>query len=268
MIMITEKNKKIQKLAPVRIFEQAVEQIRKLIEDGILVIGEKLPTEQALCEQLNVSRSSVREALRVLEAEGLVEVKRGSGTYVVQNRSTKNAPNELAHWLEQREETLEQVLEIRGSIEGLTASLAAVRANEETLANIEAILEKQSQVIRELSNTGVECFDVLAQLDAAFHIAISSASGNDIAGEIISHILPAFNESNKAVLYLCHRAGSIEVEHRKIMDALIARDPIAAEKAMREHILQVRNEILTFKDPDRHASKENVTEQSSIIGQS
>jgi DNA-binding GntR family transcriptional regulator len=140
----------------------------------------------------------------------------------------------------------------------LTASLTAVRADDVTLANIEAILEKQAQVITELNSTGVECFDVLSQLDAEFHLAISNASGNDIANEIVSHILPAFNESNKAVLYLCHRAGNLETEHRAIMDALIARNPVAAEAAMRDHLIQVRDSILTFKGPDLEESNINL----------
>ncbi len=76
---------RLQKVAPVRIFEQAVEQLRELIMTGRLLPGDRLPTEQELCRQLSIHRSTVREALRVLEAEGLVECG-GYGRYVIDNQ--------------------------------------------------------------------------------------------------------------------------------------------------------------------------------------
>ncbi len=236
----------LQKIAPFRVFEQAVEQIRELISAGTWVPGQRLPTEQDLSIQLNVSRSSVREALRVLEAEGLVEVKRGSGTYVCEPRANRRMGSDLARWLEQREETIEQVLQVRESIEGLSASLAANHATNNEIEDIQAILTNQITKVNELVDEN-ERIKELAILDAAFHIAISTASGNDIAEEIISHILPAFNESNKAVLYLSRRAPRMIKEHGEIMAALKARDSAAAEKAMREHIRRVREEIVTLK---------------------
>lgn len=237
---------KLQKVFAVRIFEQAVEQIRSLIEGGELAAGEKLPNEQELSRQLNVSRSSVREALRVLEAEGLVEVRRGSGTYVTLRPNLAQRRSELAHWLEQREETLEQVLQVRESIEGLAASLAAARVTPSALAELRAIVDEQAALAPCLADGSEDVLDALARLDAAFHLAISSASGNDIAHEIITHILPAFNESNKAVLYLGCRADQMETEHAEILAALESGDAAAAERAMRMHILQVKKEILAI----------------------
>lgn len=73
-------------------------------------------------------------------------------------------------------------------------------------------------------------------MDTAFHLAISTASGNDIAEEIISHILPAFTEGYKAVLYLSHGGPKIIREHLRIIEALESHNTVAAEKAMREHI--------------------------------
>ena len=90
------------KVAPVRVFEQAVGQIRELIVTGAWAVGEKLPTEQDLGRQLEVSRSSVREALRVLEAEGLVEVKRGLGTFVCARPTVRPAPGSAGRWLSHR----------------------------------------------------------------------------------------------------------------------------------------------------------------------
>lgn len=240
---------KLQKLAPVRIFEQAVEQIRDLISSGALTEGEKLPAEQELSRQFGVSRSSVREAMRVLESEGSIEIRRGSGAFICA-RSTVNRRSELLHWLEQREETLEQVLEVRESIEALAAALVARTASAEVLAEIRAIVEEQVVLTSQVDGDGNLDIAALTRLDALFHLAVSSASGNDIAHEIISHLIPAFNESNKAVLYLGHRAKKMESEHYQILAALEARDPKAAAEAMRSHIQQVKKEILDIQ-PDR-----------------
>ncbi len=236
---------RLYKVAPVRIFEQAVGQLRELISSGGITPGEKLPTEQDLGRQFNVSRSSVREALRVLEAEGLVEVKRGLGTFVSPRSSARSTPKDLVLWLEQRGETLEQVLQVREAIEGLTAALAAARASQKQMEEIRSILEEQQRIIEQQSPDGDECVDELSRLDLAFHLAIANASGNDIANEIISHIIPAFQGSNRAVLYLCKRAKKMEIEHNEVLIALEARDPAAAETAMRNHISRVTSDTLS-----------------------
>ncbi len=238
---------KLQKLAPVRIFEQAVEQIRDLIVSGALASGEKLPPEQELSRQLGVSRSSVREALRVLEAEGSIEIRRGSGAFICTRLVPNQRRGELLSWLAQREETLEQVLEVRESIETLTASLAARAASPESLAEIRGLVEEQKKLSQHLNGDGDAEIDSLARLDALFHPAVSGASGNDIANEIISHLIPAFNESNRAVLYLGQRAQKMDCEHQAILAALEARDPAAAAEAMRAHIEQVRKVILDIQ---------------------
>jgi GntR family transcriptional repressor for pyruvate dehydrogenase complex len=247
MFANTSEPPRLSKVLPVRIFEQAVEQIRDLIASGAIVPGEKLPTEQDLGRQFNVSRSSVREALRVLEAEGLVEVKRGLGTFVCQKPAARATPNDLSHWLELRGETLEQVLQVREAVEGLTAALAAVHASAAQLDEIRAIVMQQERMIAKISADGEEQAEELSRLDVAFHLAIGAASGNDIANEIISHIIPAFQWSNRAVLYLCKRAQKMDKEHNDVLSALEARDPAAAETAMRNHISRVRVDTLIHR---------------------
>ena len=237
---------KLHKVTSVRLFEQAVGQIRELIKNGTWSVGQKLPTEQSLSQEFNVSRASVREGLRVLEAEGLIEVKRGSGAYVCDSRNKYREKGEIESWLEQREETLEQVLQVRESIEGLAASLAALEASDVELDEIAAILSRQKYVVLEQGNEEKRLKE-LAVLDAAFHMKIGSSSGNDIVEEIISHILPAFTEGNKALLYLSHRGKLLIEEHGRIMEALLSRSPETAEKTMRDHIRRVRKEIVEIK---------------------
>lgn len=246
----TTTSPRMQKLSPVRIFEQAVEQIHDLISTGALTAGQRLPPEQELSHQLGVSRSSVREALRVLESEGTIEIRRGSGAFISTRPATITQRGELRNFLEQREETLEQVLEVRESIEALAASLVASTASSEKLLEIHVIVEEQDALLDKWLEADSELdIDALARLDALFHLAVSGASGNDIVNEIINHLIPAFNESNKAVLYLGRRAKNMESEHHQILAALENRDASAAAEAMRVHIQQVKKAILDIQ-PD------------------
>ncbi|MCK4897409.1 MAG: FadR family transcriptional regulator, partial [Anaerolineales bacterium] len=140
---------KFQKLSSIRVFEQAVEQIRELILSGAFTPGEKLPAEQELSRQLDVSRSSIREALRVLEAEGIIEVKRGAGAFVASNPFQNAIRSEYVRWLAKREESLIQLLQVRESMEGLTAGLAASRADKEVIEKLRVNVERQTTIIEE-----------------------------------------------------------------------------------------------------------------------
>ena len=253
--MLNPNDSKLVKIAPRRVFEQAVEQIRSLIADGSFPPGSKLPTEQELVRQFGVSRSSAREAMRVLEAEGLIEVVHGSGAYVTQDPGSSNRADALAKWLGEQEQTLEQVLQVRESIEGLTASLSAIMASEAALLDLRDILDQQQIILQRAGDNAGESLDELARLDASFHLAISQTSGNEIAREIISHILPSFTVSNKALLFVFKRAKRMEREHRAILEAMEARDPAKSEKAMRLHISRLKKEVMALKRKDPQLEK-------------
>jgi len=235
-----------KKLEPKRIFEQVVHQIRELIVNGKLNPGDRLPPEQELEKKLNVSRSSIREALRVLEVEGFVEVRRGSGTYIASSTGKQRTKGEIATWLEQREELLVQVLEVREYLEGLAAALCAENATDEELAGIRTLLANMGKIVPE--NVAGREIDInrMVELDSKFHLAISQASGNDVSNEIISQIIPAFQEGNKAVIYVSDQVDATLRDHQAILAGIEARNPKAAEEAMRTHIARVRRLIQTI----------------------
>ena len=235
---------KLKSLTPVRIFEQVVDQIRGLILSGDLRPGERLPSEQELEKQLNVSRSSVREALRVLEFEGLVEVRRGSGTYISEYSGLANGRIEVAKWLKSRGESLSEFLQIREYIEGLSCSLAAQHVNADIKSELIEVHNELCKMIDSSEKTESIDVDRLAELDTQFHLAIGRASGNSLVNELISFVVPAFQHGNKAIIYMGSPLASMESDHKKILTAIEAGDPLAAEQTMRKHIVRVRNEIV------------------------
>ncbi len=233
-----------QKVAPIRIFEQAVEQLRELISSGRLKPGDRLPTEQVLCRQLNISRSTVREALRVLEAEGWVEVRRGMGSFIVERPVTILPRTEVRQWLENNRTAFEQVIQVRESIEPSTAELAALNCTTEELQNIQNLLAEMAVRIDQIRQGGDDAqYSQLAQVDASFHKAIAEASDNDLMVELIAQIMPAFNQSNYAVLFFMGRMDMILREHQAIVNAIAAGDAAAARQTMQEHLYQVRRSI-------------------------
>jgi GntR family transcriptional repressor for pyruvate dehydrogenase complex len=232
---------KLQRVNQTRIFEYASDQIRQLIQDGQLKPGEKLPTEQELCNALDMGRSSIREAIRVLEAEGLIEVRRGAGTYVTAKPQKLLGTIEAVDWLKPRKESLLQILQIRQCIECLTVQLVAQFRPEELITELEQLIAKLAELV-EKDEHEID-FGLISEVNMDFHLAISKASGNDIAYEFLRHLLSSFSESNKAVISIEITLNHQISEHQAILDAIKAGDCVLAEQTMRAHLDRVIKEV-------------------------
>ena len=168
----------LQTLEPKRLYRQIADQLRQLIASGEFAVGARLPAERDLAKQLGVSRPSVREALIALEVEGRVEVRTGSGVYVLDRsklRSSHALPPEALGW-----GPLE-LIRARRVVEGETAALAAMAAKR---ADREAISRALEQM-RALAARGVMPLDA----DRAFHVAIVQAGGNAVLTETVQGFL-------------------------------------------------------------------------------
>ncbi|RMF47458.1 MAG: FadR family transcriptional regulator, partial [Deltaproteobacteria bacterium] len=133
-------------IRPKKISEEIVEQIRNLISEGQLKPGDRVPSERELASVLGVSRPSVREAIMVLEAMGLVESRQGGGTYV-RSLTESSLADPLTSMVEKNPKMLYDLAEVRMGIETWSAYLAAQRATEEDIARIEELfreMERQS----------------------------------------------------------------------------------------------------------------------------
>ena len=213
-----------------------VASIRRMISDGELHPGDRLPIEPKLAEQLGVSRGSLREGVRALSSMGVLETRQGSGTFVTDlDAHLLLSPVELLVDL-QRSAGAQQVHSVRRVLETHAAGLAAVLMNEEQLAEAARILDRSEAAIE----AEIIDHDAVMEQDIAFHAVIGRASGNDILAALISAL------SSKTVRGRLWRAISDEAavaitlrEHREILDAMRARDPDGARIRMAAHLLAV-----------------------------
>jgi DNA-binding FadR family transcriptional regulator len=216
----------LQIVEPRRLYRQIADQLRALIAGGEFTVGARLPAERDLSRQLGVSRPSVREALIALEVEGWVEVRTGSGVYVLDRSRHAPGPVAAAEW-----GPLE-LIRARRAVEGETAALAAALGRRK---DIEA-MTRAIAAMREMAERNV----LPLEGDRAFHLAVVDACGNAVLSETVQ----TFWNSRKGPIYM--RLGdhfenpkswrSAIAEHEAIRDAIAERDPHAARAAMHDHL--------------------------------
>jgi GntR family transcriptional repressor for pyruvate dehydrogenase complex len=219
-----------------RIYERIVEQIQALIADGALKAGDQLPPERELAETFQVSRTSVREALRALEMSGLIEGRQGGGTFV-RTPSASDLIQPLASALLAGKRELVDVLEVREMIEPALARKAALRASAEQIVELEQILGRQA--------AKVERGESYPEEDAAFHDLIAVAAGNPLMPRLLSVVMDLLRELRAGYLQGGDRPQRSLNGHRQILDAVRHRDGEAAFQATLAHISQVRERLVS-----------------------
>lgn len=218
-------------LAPIinkRLYQQVAERIRRQIESGALVAGDRLPAEKELALQLGISRPTVREALVALEIAGFVEIRTGSGTYVCHRGKL------LPPMLDAGPGPFE-LLHARLLIEGEVASEAAMRATADDLTAIEATLVEMEEMVQ----AGVHS----RAADQKFHVLIANVSGNSVLAELVSSLWqgmfsPMFYKMSELTDLIANQARAL-AEHKAIFSALVTHDPVGARAAMRHHLKSV-----------------------------
>lgn len=222
-----------------RLYERIVDQIERRILAGDLKIGDQLPAERELAEQFAVSRTAVREAIKTLREKGLVEIRLGRGTFVTSGAA--GAVRRSLGLLLKTENGFVNLEEVREILEPEIAALAATRISEEYItAMTEAV---------ETMDTALDNVEIFVEADLDFHLALAEATQNPIIPSLMDSIIDLLREQRK-------RTGNVEgglargqYHHKKILEAVIQRDPQAARKAMQDHLQQVRE--------DTYASAQN-----------
>lgn len=201
--------------------DQVIAQLRAQITSGEWPVGSRIPTEPQLVEQLGVARNTVREAVRALAHNGLLDIRQGSGTYVL-------ATSELAGVMHRRFAAADtrHVSELRSALESAAARLAAQRRTERDLAHLDAALDRRE---RAWESGDAEAF---VEADATLHLAVVAASHNEVIAELyadLGQVLRAFLRADMG--------GELRpenyVDHARLVEAIRAgdSDTAAAEAA-------------------------------------
>lgn len=212
-------------------------QIERAIRNGDFEPGERLPSERELVETFGVSRVSVREAIRSLEALGFVRVHQGRGAFVTDRRSGFGEP--MARWLEMHRDEVLELLGVRGALDELAAGLAVEHHDAEKVDAIVAAHEAFSAAVEADAPTAE-----LVAFDIDFHLAIAEASGYRLLYDLLSDLHSYLAESRHVALAPAGRPAQSAAEHAKIVEAILARDAALARLAANRHIASVR-EIVT-----------------------
>ena len=243
--------KQLQPIEQTTVTEVVARRLIQLLSDGILRPGDRLPPERDLAQQLRVGRSTVREAVKLLTMSGILEARRGDGTYVRQDFTSFLSQH--INWpvlLSSRE--VDMIVEVREGLEVKAARLAAMRATPE---EIEAIA-----VYRELEHMVKGDLERQTENDLQFHYAIAKAAHN----ELLSTLMLSLRDILRQYILLSNQlADPVEtalVEHEPIYRAIAAREPDAAERAMMNHLARSKRWIV--EAGQGAAPGDNTTEES------
>jgi len=219
-----------------RLADQIYGHLLEAIAGGRYEANDRLPTEKQLAESYEVSRPVVREALMRLQADGLIISRQGAGTFIAKRPSRRvielAKAQDIADFL--------RAMEVRDALEGQSARLAAERHSAEQMASITAALAAMRGALESGTAT--------SELDFAFHRAVAVASGNLMFVEILDALNRTIAGGMGVALGLTkegtrERMQRVIDEHVRIHEAILSREPMSAEIAMRYHIDQARKRL-------------------------
>ncbi|MBU3182168.1 FadR/GntR family transcriptional regulator [Clostridium psychrophilum] len=228
----------VNKIKVTKVYKQVIQQIKNMISDGTLKIGDKLPSERELVEKLKVSRSSIREALRSMENIGLIECRQGEGNFIGTN--TENSLYEpLSIMFLLQKNTSQEIFELRMAIEVETVELASKKINSQELQELKLLVIKMKETYdRNLS----------ISLDKEFHYKIAQAAHNILILNMMNAVSSLVDEYRKDALIkiveIKENTKVLGLQHENIYNALSENNLEDSVKAMKVHI-NFSNEYMT-----------------------
>lgn len=212
--------------------EQVQEQIYQYILDTPIAIGAKLPNEFELGDRFGVGRSTIREAVKLLISRGILEVRRGSGTYVVSTTPVDMDPLGLRAMGDKMALALDLV-NVRIILEPGIAEMAALNATDEDVEKLRRLCDSVEEKI--------QCGDTYIEDDIAFHTCVAECSKN----KVVEQLIPIIDTAVLMFVNVTHKKLTDEtiMTHRAVTDAIAEHDPIGAKTAMMMHMTFNRNMI-------------------------
>ena len=218
-----------------KIYEQIAEQIEQLILNGELRSGDRLPTERELAEQFQASRTAVREAMKTLAQKGLVDMRPGRGTIVIDGTS-KAMRHSLGLMMKVGQAgSSTNLVEVREILEPEIAALAAMRAGEEDITAM-----RESVLVMDAS---LDDADAYITADNNFHQALAKGTQNILILALVDSIVYLLSEQRKQIFSVKGGPERGQIHHKRILEAVLHHDAEAARKAMCAHLQQVREDV-------------------------
>lgn len=228
-----------------RVTDQIIDQLLGMLKDGKLKPGDKLPSETVLMAQFGVGRSSLREAIGALSLTGMVTVRPGHGTHVAPSAgeflSKPFRWGMMVGW----QEKLHEFIEARINLEETLVGMAAERAGDADIEEIRLGLQllKTSKLTKRKA----------IHADLVFHMAIANASHNSVLARFLEELRQPVRSWMEQKASLFGGYDQVFEQHEKVLQAILARDPAKARKAMRDHLTAVGERLTAalLKQEDR-----------------
>lgn len=238
-----------QKVQPEKLSTSVVRQIELLILRGILRPGERLPAERELSERLGVSRPSLRDAIAMLQEQGLLSSRAGSGIFVADVLGSAFSPT-LTRLFATHDEAVFDYLSFRRDMEAIAAERAARLGSDSDLKLVQTVLDKM------VAAHGKRNSEEDARLDALFHTAIIEASHNVVMLHMMRSMFDLLREGvfyNRQIMFKQRTSKEALLDqHRAINDALQARDPKGARAAVEQHLDYVQQALADHQKATRN----------------
>lgn len=209
------------------------QKVKEMIREQNMQPGDRLPSEGELAEMFSVSRSTVREAMKYLKAENVIEINRGSGTFVSHRMGVGEDP--LGLTFVNQPKLLQQLFEVRLLIEPQVAALAAERATQEKLTVLERIVHDMSQLDHHDEQTAV--------LDLAFHKAVADCTGNVVLYRVVPIVQETIVKGYPETVLVSGSYRRAKRSHQAMYEAIKNRDSLTARYVTERHIWETLNDI-------------------------
>ncbi|WP_026971559.1 pyruvate dehydrogenase complex transcriptional repressor PdhR [Aliagarivorans marinus] len=243
-----------QRVKPAKLSDVIVEQLERMILEGSLPPGERLPAERELAKQFDVSRPSLREAIQKLEAKGLVVRRQGGGTFV-QHKLRDGLTDPLFELLAKHDESQLDLLEFRHAVEGISAYYAALRGTEGDLEKIQ-LCYTRVELAQEQGDSAAE-----AKAVVALYEVIAEASHNLVLFHLIRGLAPLLEANVLSNFELLYRRPSVTSkirQHRSTMlKAILDGQPDQAREASHQHLAFIEETLLEIEREESRVERSN-----------
>lgn len=200
----------------ISVVEQVIERLEEYITENNLKKGDKMPTEKEVCEMLEAGRSTVREAYRMMQALGIIEVKRGKGVYFVRLQEDAREA-EVAEWFRSNGQHIADYMQVRCAIESMAVKVAMQKMNEQKINQLKELCQKAMQDID--TKIGKRRAMRMTLYDEEFHHMITEMTGNDLLIKIERNIAECLTDYRNQVFMLEENIERAHTSHRKIIEA-------------------------------------------------